>query len=201
MLWPEPMPQAKVLPISRYQWLTASADVFLMRFISVVDCSLRLTNAVFETGLPAPECKLRKLKQQGVRTCVIDLLGTMLDEQAQLRSERNAVVHEGHEREFTLDDLSFRTASAFENRVGMGGTDRHGRRINVDRSFKEGLVGLQREFNASTRKLVRQLDGLYDVLWEEFENRFGPKIRAATHGLNAGARPPSRQRPRRRGAG
>ncbi len=42
MLWPAPFPTAASLPISFYEWLTASADVFLTRFISVVDCSLQL---------------------------------------------------------------------------------------------------------------------------------------------------------------
>jgi hypothetical protein len=69
----------------------------------------------------------------------------------------------------------------------MTGTDRYGRRINVDRSFREGLVGLQRDFNKSTRVLLRQLDCLYDELWQEFEARFKPRFAAATHGLNGGA--------------
>ncbi len=64
----------------------------------------------------------------------------------------------------------------------------HGRRINVKRSFKEGLIKLQREFNTATRKLVRHLDAFYDLVGIEFESRFAPRIRAATHGLNAGGR-------------
>lgn len=188
MLWPEPFPTATSLPISLYEWLTASADVFLTRFISVVDCSLQLVNAVYETGLPPPDCKMKKLKQSGVSASVIDHLGGMLDEQARLRTERNARIHEGVERSFTLDDQTFKIAALFERGHGMSGVDRNGRRINVNRSFREGLVGLQKEFNRSTRKLVRQLNPLYDELWQEFETRFGPRIAAATHGLNARAR-------------
>jgi len=50
------------------------------------------------------------------------------------------------------------------------------------------LVGIQRDFNGSTRLLKNQLDNLYDLLREEFEDNFGPLIAAATHGLNAKAR-------------
>lgn len=187
MLWPEPFPTNRSLPISLFEWLTASADVFLTRFISVVDCSLQLVNVVYETNLPPPDCKMKKLKQAGVSASVIDHLGIMLDEQSLLRSERNARIHEGVERTFTLDDQTFQMAALFGRGSGMRGVDRNGRRINVNRSFREGLVGLQREFNGSTRKLVRQLDALYDELWQEFETRFGPRIAKATHGLNAGA--------------
>jgi len=187
MLWPDPFPTAKALPISRFEWLTAAADVFLTRFISVVDCSLQLVNAVFETGLPSVDCKIKKLKKAGVSQVVIDLLGTMLDEQAHLRGERNARIHEGIERHFTRDDQTFKIAALMEKGRGITGIDQTGRTINVDRYFREGLVGLQKEFNRSTRKLVRQMDALYDELWEEFEARFGPRIAAATHGLNAGA--------------
>ena len=187
MLWPDPFPTAKSLPITLFEWLTASADVFLTRYISVVDCALQLVNAVYEAGLAPIDCKMKKLKQSGVSVSVIDHLGAMLDEQAGLRGERNARIHEGIERSFTMDDQTFQMAALFQRANGMRGTDRNGRRINVNRSFREGLVGLQREFNSSTRVLVRQLDALYDELWQEFEARFGPRIAAATHGLNAGA--------------
>lgn len=72
--------------------------------------------------------------------------------------------------------------------LGVVGQDRYGRTIDADRSFKEGLVGLQRDFNRSTRLLLKQLDPLYDLLWYEFEDHFGPLIAAATHGFNAKAR-------------
>jgi hypothetical protein len=114
------------------------------------------------------------------------LLTELVQDQGKLRSERNARVHHGVERAFTQDDLAFKTAAIFEHRLnGMTGKDRFGRRINLERMLKEGLVELQREFNRSTRILVRQLDRLYDELWREFEARFEPRIRAASHGLNA----------------
>lgn len=103
--------------------------------------------------------------------------------------ERNARFHHGAERAFTDDSNTFRTTARFEQwGNGVVGRDQHGRRINVERSFREGLVELRREFNAATRKLVRHLDTFYDIVGIEFESRFTPLIRAATHGLNAGSR-------------
>ena len=47
MLWPETVPSSfSDFPISRYAWLNVIADVFLMRYISVVDCTLLLINQV-----------------------------------------------------------------------------------------------------------------------------------------------------------
>ncbi|OJY48488.1 MAG: hypothetical protein BGP17_01555 [Sphingomonas sp. 67-41] len=190
MLWPDPLPtDFRTFPISQYDWLVVSADVFLTRYISVVDCALHLVNEVYEAGLVPPNCTLRHLAKAGIPADLVTILGEMLDDQGGLRDERNARIHQGEERAFTIDDRSFKTASLFNHRLnGMVGTDYYGRPINVQRSFKEGLVRLQRAFNRSTRKLVRQLDRVYDELWDEFEDRFGPRIAAATHGLNAGSR-------------
>ncbi len=190
MLWPERVPKDfKDFPVSRYEWLTIAADVFLMRFISVVDCALILANDVYETGLEPQKCSIDQLRKAGVPLKVLSVLEEMKKDQGDLRPERNARFHHGAERAFTDDSATFQTAARFE-RWGNGvvGHDQHGRRINVERSFKEGLVELQREFNAATRKLVRHLDAFYDLAGIEFESRFTPRIRAATHGLNARSR-------------
>lgn len=187
MLWPEQLPKNfRDFPVSRYEWLTIAADVFLMRFISVVDCALILTNDVYETGLDPKKCTTDQLKKAGVPSAVLSILEEMRKDQGDLRVERNARFHHGSERAFTDDSITFRTAARFE-RWGndVVGRDQHGRRINVERSFKEGLVELQREFNAATRKLVRHLDAFYHLVGVEFGSRFTPRIRAATHGLNA----------------
>lgn len=190
MLWLDPVPRNfRDLALTRYQWLTVTTDVFLTRYISVIDCALLLVNEVYRLRLEPRKCTLQKLKKIGLPDAVADHLELMLDEQETLRNERNSRVHHGEEREFTDDDQTFKTASLFNDKFhGMRGTDRYGRRINVDRSFKEGLVSIQRDFNRSTRLLKKQLDNLYDLLWEEFEDHFAPLIAAATHGLNAGAR-------------
>jgi len=190
MLWLDPVPKNfRDLALTRYQWLTVTTDVFLTRYISVIDCALLLVNEVYRLALEPKKCTLKNLKKRGLPGAVTNHLKLMLDEQEVLRNERNSRIHHGEEREFTDDDETFRTASLFNDRFqGMKGTDRYGRRINVDRSFKEGLVSIQRDFNRSTRLLKKQLDNLYDLLWEEFEAHFGPLIGTATHGLNARAR-------------
>jgi hypothetical protein len=187
MLWPVSLPlDFRAFPMSRHDWLTVSADVFLMRYISVVDCALLVVSEVFEFGLDRHACTLGNLRKKGLSSKLDQILTDMVRDQGSLRAERNARVHHGQERAFTQDDTTFKMAAIFEHRVnGMTGQDRFGRKINLERMLKEGLVELQREFNRSTRVLVRQLDKLYDELWREFEARFEPKIRAATHGLNA----------------
>lgn len=187
MLWPEPLPeQFRAFPVSRYEWLTVTADVFLMRYISVVDCALLLVGEVFEFALNRHACTLGNLQKQALSTRVDQILTEMVRDQGSLRSERNARIHHAEERAFTQNDTTFKIAAIFEHRLNeMTGKDRFGRKINLERMLKEGLVALQREFNRSAQILVRQLDKLYDELWDEFEARFEPRIRAATHGLNA----------------
>lgn len=185
MLWPDPYPKSfESFPISGYDWLRVSTDVFLVRYVSVVDCALLLVNEIFRAGQEARDCTLGKLKKHGVPSTVSDHLQRMLDEQETWRFERNSRVHHGKEREFTDDDTSFRMAS----NLGFTGHDRYGRKLDADRSFREGLAGLQRDFNRSTRLLLKQLDPLYDMLWEEFEAHLGPLMAEATHGFNAGSR-------------
>lgn len=186
LLWPKRIPKDFLdFPVSRYQWLTIAADVFLMRFVSVVDCVLILANDVFETGLDLQKCSIDQLRKAGLPSITLSILEDMRKDQGDLRLERNARFHHGAERAFTDDCTTFRIAALGEWRGQyVVGRDQHGRRINVERSFKEGLVELQREFNVSTRKLVRHLEAFYDQLDFEFESRFGPRMRAAIHGLN-----------------
>jgi Cthe_2314-like HEPN len=184
MLWPDPMPRSFAdFPVSRYEWLILAADVFLMRYVSVVDCALILVNTVYESGLEPKKCSVENLKKRGVQTAVIVHLTEMIDDQGVLRPERNARIHHGEERGFTQDDTTFRYASLLEHRSGgVAGTDRFGRTINLQRFFREGLVELQKEFNQVTRRLVCHLDHLYDLLHPEFEARFIPRFRAGPFG-------------------
>jgi hypothetical protein len=190
LLWPEPLPHDfKQFPISRYEWLTVAADVFLMRYVSVVDCAMLLVNSVFELGLKPKHCSISNLRKKAVPESVVEILEQVLDDQADLRKERNARFHHGVERGFSDDDQVFRTTALMEHRMGgVGGEDRYGRKLNMERMFKEGLVELQREFNRVTRRLVRQLDRLYDYLWPAFEERFGPRVQNSTHGLSVSRR-------------
>ena len=187
LIWPERLPESfKEFAVSRYEWLTIAADVFLMRYTSVVDCALIFTNCVYECGLPPKHCSFDHLKKKGVAPSVLSVLEKMLADQGDLRSERNSRIHHGVERGFTDDSQIFEMAARFERwGNGLKGNDRFGRPIDVSRSFREGLVELQRDFNVSTKSLVRRLNQYYDITEVEFESRFGPRIRAATHGLNA----------------
>lgn len=178
MLWPGNLPvDFKRFPLSRYEWLTVSADVFLMRLISVADCAAILINEVFECQLEARDCTVVKLKKAGVPKPFLDLVEGMIVDQGALRQERNARFHHGAERGFSSDDLQFSIGALFEHRHrGMLGEN--GRPLPVARYFREGLVELQREFNVVMRKLVRRLDKLYDMLAPEFEATFSPRFRA-----------------------
>lgn len=179
MLWPKPLPSDLYgLPISLFEWLTVTADVFLMRYISVLDCAIILTNEVYECGLERRRCSIENLRKKGVAAGVIALLSELQDDQGDLRDERNARFHHGVERALTADDAVFRIAAVHN----MRGAYEDGRRINIQRTFKEGLVDLQREFNRVSRRLVRQLDRLYDLLGAEFDNRFSPKFKAGLGG-------------------
>lgn len=179
MLWPEPFPtNFKDFPITRHEWLTVGADTFLMRYVSVVDCALLLVNSIIECGLSLRSCTLKNLRKARISSDLIDVLSDLLADQGYLRDERNSRFHHGHERGFTSDDSTFRLAAKLEKHGrGLHGTDSKDRPINVIRSFKEGLVELQRDFNASTRLLVRRLDKLYDLLAPEFETRFSPRFK------------------------
>lgn len=178
MLWPANMPSNfKEFPVSRYEWLTVSADVFLARYISVIDCAIILVNEILECGLSIEACTLTNLKKKPVQRAILNHLGTMIDDQGLLRKERNSRFHHGSERGFSSDNQTFHFGSIFEHRAnGMLGPN--GKPLPVERYFREGLVELQREFNAVMRKVVKQLDRLYDMLAPEFESRFSPKFRA-----------------------
>jgi len=186
MLWPTNMPKkfAK-FPVSRYEWLTVSADVFLARYISVVDCALILVSEVFEYGLSPEACTMGNLKKSPVPPAVLNHLRKLIDDQGLLRNERNRRFHHGSEREFSSDDQMLRTGALFEHQ-SSGIVGPNGRPIPTERLFREGLIELQREFNGVTRTLIKQLDRLYDMLIPEFEGRFSPKFAAATFSHKSG---------------
>jgi hypothetical protein len=188
MLWPTNMPKNfNKFPVSRYEWLTVSADVFLMRYISVVDCAMILVSGVFECELALEGCTMPNLKKARIPRLVLAHLEKMIDDQGLLRKERNRRFHHGSEREFSSDDQIFRVGALFEHRfIGMVGPN--GRPIPTERFFREGLVELQSEFNSVMRTVVNQLDRLYDMLISEFEDRLSPKLSAAAFSRKVEAR-------------
>ena len=87
MLWLDPVPRNfRDLALTRYQWLTVTTDVFLTRYISVIDCALLLVNEVYRLGLPPKKCTLQNLKKKALPDAVADHLALMLDEQEVLRN-------------------------------------------------------------------------------------------------------------------
>ena len=181
MLWPTNMPKNfKKFPVSRHEWLTVSADVFLARYISVVDCAIILVNEVFECGLSPKACTIQNLKKRPVPREFLAHLGKMIDDQGVLREERNRRFHHGLERAFSSDDQMFQIAALSEHR-SIGLADANGRPIPVERLFREGLVELQRDFNGVMRKVEKQLDHLYDMLHPEFELRLASRRSVRPH--------------------
>jgi hypothetical protein len=177
------------LPLSAYDWLTISTDAFLMRYISVVDCAMILVGTIWETGLRPIQVNRENLLRKGVQAHTLNVLDEMQKLQGALRIERNERFHHGAERSFTDDDQTLRIVSLFHHRGSrMTGTDYYGRKVNVDVAFREGLSRLQDTFNRHCVTLIRSLDRLYDLLFEEFESRFVPRFRAATHELNSSPR-------------
>jgi len=165
------------IPISRYDWANIASDAFLMRFISVSDAALILTNEVCECGLDERKCTLNALKRKKVPEDIIKALENLIASQSELRSERNVRFHHGIERQLSSDDLSFRTVSISEHRgLEMKGRDINGNTIDTARYLKEALVNLQEQFNASNRLLSKSLNELFDLLQEEFEGRFRVKF-------------------------
>lgn len=195
MLWLErQFFDERPLAISRYDWANIAADAFLMRFISISDGAIILTNEVFEVGLEAKDCTIKNLKKASLPKDVLDAITQIVRNHQKLRSERNSRFHHGVERELSSDDHTFLIAALFEkNGNGIRGEDRHGRRISLKRYLKEALVELQRDFNASNRKLASDLDRLYGLLEAEFESRFRKKFYHPTRGYgSAGKRTTAR---------
>jgi hypothetical protein len=93
-----------------------------------------------------------------------------------LRNERNSRFHHGAERDFSSDGQMFRMASMYEHRFN-GVASSNGQPIPVEQLFREGLFELQTDFNGVMKKVVTQIDRLYDMLFLRFESRFSTKLR------------------------
>jgi len=184
MLWPECSQEVfDDFPVSKYEWCNVIADVFLMRFVSVSDCCLLLSNVVLECGLEPKKTNLDNLRKLTNNQAVVSSLGRIQDIQRDHRNERNQRFHRGIERDFTDDDTTFKMVSIFEFRgSGLSGTDRHGREIDLDKFFQGAIDMLRSEFNKSCRLLSEELCTFYDELEGEFEQRFSRKY--ASHDRN-----------------
>ena len=72
MLWPPVSSEIKEFPVSRYDWLAIATDVFLMRYISVVDrcCCWRMkySRRAFNTGIVRSKTLRKKFQNQSRRS-------------------------------------------------------------------------------------------------------------------------------------
>lgn len=185
MLWTRRLPRSfKRFPISRYEWLNAIADIFLMRLISVTDCAALLINDVFQCGIKPRLCTIDALQKASVPVAVLEALKNLNGGHIELRSERNYRFHHGFERAFSDDDTTFRIAALYEHRFSeIDGTDQHGRPVDPKRYFRDGIQELKGEFVPATRNLYRNLRRLYDLLDEAFDAQFSLMFRARTKSL------------------
>jgi hypothetical protein len=169
----------KGFPVNRYEWLTICADIFLMRYVSVSDCCLHLTNEVFETGLSPRACNLDNLRQKGVNPKVLSALTHIAGYASSHRTERNSRVHESLERSFTPHDGAFRAMSVMEmwNDKPYTITSK-GRASDVTKWFDAAIKRLRKETTDASTKLAGALPDLYSALHQEFEVRFGEKFAA-----------------------
>ena len=164
-------------PVTKFEWLTIVMDVFLIRYISVLDCAVQLANEIFEVGLSRKRCSIDRRESGGVPSNALDILKKIQTDQGLLRDERNARVHHGLERSYTDDDLTFRLAAIFEQwGSSIVGTDRLGRSINLEVFFEEALNNPKNEFSETCGRLSICLDELYDNLSIEFEARLRKKL-------------------------
>lgn len=187
MLWLDNKPIEKVnLPVTHFHWLDICADTFLMRLSSVIDCLLILTYEVFELEYKPQNCSIKDLKRQKIDSKLTDHLKQVEDDLKSIKHERNIRFHRGIERSHSSCDETFKTVARFNfGGRNIGGKDSHGRRVNLNRYFKEGLVGLQHDFNTSCKALVKCLNPIFELLGEEFENRFHEKFNDPVNGYGA----------------
>lgn len=179
MLWLEPtLDQFSSLPIAEYDWLIVAQDVFLMRYISVLDCALILANDIFELNQSPKKCIKSRLVKLGLPQSTVTLLEKVENGQEALRNERNARFHHGDERQMSSDDSAFRMASLFAKRgAGLQGKDRNSKEIDLTRYYNETSCIMREDFNMAVENLQKNLNDLLNHLEEEFENRFKPKFR------------------------
>ncbi|TCI00183.1 hypothetical protein EJV46_05900 [Roseococcus sp. SYP-B2431] len=163
-----------------------SADVFLMRYISILDCAVILTNVIYELGLNIQKCTINNIRKKGAPPGVVKVLSKMLDDQGALRDERNARFHHGTEHILTDDDQVFHALSMLERmKIATISSDSSGNKLDVSHFFGTGLYSLQIKFNKPTKSLVKSLNIFYNIIEPDFEGRFGPLVAAATHGFCA----------------
>jgi len=181
LLWPKPSIRIEALPISAYEFCNLIQDAFLMRTISILDCCCLLVVEVLELDIKPRLASIERIRKSSKNHACCDRLQALSDLQLDLRTERNVRFHRGEEESLTDDDITFQVVARFKSfRRGMTGTDRHGRKISLRRSYNEAIAHLRKKFCSNATHVSASLDDLYDTLSEEFEKRFQPKFRGDT---------------------
>ncbi len=178
LLWPREPVLSTALPLSAYEYCNLVQDAFLMRIVSVVDCCALLLAEVLELNISPRDVKLSRIQKLCPGNFCLSALDRLSGQQKELRTERNVRFHAGEEEHFTDDDVTFKIAALWAHRGNpMSGEDRHGRTIDIDRSFRDAIDQLRVKFNENSRMLVASLDDFYVPLNEEFEGRFKAKCK------------------------
>jgi HEPN superfamily protein len=181
LLWPKKLISPTSLPISAYEYCNLIQDSFLMRIISVLDCCCILLASVLELGIDPKKASIANIAKLAPKNRCLKPLEELKNLQDTLRSERNTRFHRAEEERLTEDDDTFRLAARWSHwGRPLKGTDRRGKEINVDRSYKVAINRLRSKFNSNTRILIKSLNKFYRPLEGEFEQRF--KERCADKG-------------------
>jgi hypothetical protein len=179
LLWPKVRVRIEALPMSAYEYCNLIQDAFLMRTISILDCCCLLAVEVLELSIKPRKANIEKISNLSVNHPCCEKLQALFDLQTDLRFERNVRFHRGEEQAFTDDDATFKLAALFKHRgQDMTGTDQHGRKIDLTRSYAETIYQLRRKFVVNVKGVSKSLDRFYDTISDEFENRFRVKFRA-----------------------
>jgi len=133
---------------------------------------------VLELDIPARRTKHRKHSKLAPENPCFVKLEKLSNLQNELRTERNVRFHRAEEEALTDDDEVFKIAALFSHRGWPSeGTDRQGRKINLDRYYCLAINQLRSKFNPNVKKLVKALDSFYSPLHDEFEKRFRAKCK------------------------
>ena len=178
LLWPEKPLAINLLPVSSYEYCNLIQDAFLMRIISVLDCCCLLLVEVLELDIPPRRTNVANIRKLAPKSLCCSKLESLSNLQNGLRTERNIRFHRAEEEALTDDDQTFKTVALFSHwGTPMGGRDRHGRKINLDRFYAVAINHLRSKFNSNVKALVKALDNFYSPLNNEFEERFRAKCR------------------------
>jgi hypothetical protein len=178
LLWPKKPLSINLLPVSSYEYCNLIQDTFLMRIISILDCCCLLLVEVLELDIPPRRTNVANILKLAPNNPCCSMLKILSNFQNELRTERNIRFHRAEEAALTDDDQTFKTVALFAHwGTPMGGTDRHGREINLDRFFRLAIHHLQSKFNPNVKALVKALDNFYGPLHIEFDERFRAKCR------------------------